>query len=650
LFAATYKLNQQRVFLILKRFVPVIIVLITCILSPNNLRAQQQVAVTDALNQHIFSYKEIYCLEDTGGKYTLNQVLSPQISSGFKASWSSTPQNYHLKSVYWYRITIKYPAKTHKNWILEFFDQTIDDIAVYSPGEDGLYEVEKFGALNKFGDRQFQHKNFEVRLAASPGKEVTYYFRMKSHQTADVIIVLRSVNWFIQYALNEYLMFGLFYGMILIFAFYNLMMFIAVRQRQHIYYVLYTLSVGFYELCSDGIGYQYFWPNAPVWNEYAYGFALCCVSVFALMFTNKLLFVKTKAPVLYKLINTVIVLRVAFLILCLTVNRHWFNYKFLEAIPLCIAFYTGIYILRKGYRPARFFVLGYSFLSFGVALKLLITLDVWWLNFGALSYYSLSLCFILEMMFLAFAVGDKVRLLKSDRDKAQRETIKQLTDNQKLKEEINSKLEAQVEERTREVTEKAGIIENQNADLSRVNKLLQEHTEEISRMNVLLEKDNQELHANIEKVSHDRIMSAGVDFEEFSKIYPDQDSCHKFLAELKWQDGYQCQKCENTHFFKGHMPYSRRCSKCSYEESVTAYTIFQNTRIPITKAFYMIFLVYSTNGKISSHKLSEILTIRQSTCWAYSNRIKKLLTTRKGAAKNSNKEGWSKLVLETQPD
>lgn len=627
-----------------------VLILLGCLLSSTNLYAQQKVDIDSGVNQHIFSYKEIYCLEDTGGKFTFNQILSPQLSSKFTPSWSSTPQNYNLKSVYWYRIVIKYPASTNKNWILELFDQTIDDITVYSPTGKGVYQVDKFGALNKFSNRQFQHKNFEVRLNISPGKECTYYFRIKSHQTADVIIVLRTVSWFIQYALNEYLLFGIFYGMILVFAFYNLVMFIAIRHIQHLYYVLYTLSVGFYELCTDGIGYQYLWPNLPLWNQYAHGFALCFISVFALMFTNKLLFVKSKAPFLYKLINAVIVIRIAFFILCLTVNKQWFNYRFLEAIPLCVAFFTGIYILKKGYRPARFFVVGYSFLFIGVALKLLIMLDVWWLNFGAISYYSLSLCFILEMTFLAIAIGDKVRILKNEKVKAQRDTIKQLRHNQKLKENINIKLETQVKERTQEVIEKANIIEQQNEDLNRVNQILQQQAADIFRMNLLLEKDNQELHSSFEKVSRDRIMSAGVDFEEFSKIYPDTDSCYKFLADLKWRDGYKCHKCDNTHFFNGHLPYSRRCSKCSYEESVTSYTIFQNTRIPITKAFYMIFLVYSTNGKISSHKLSEILTIRQSTCWSYSNRIKKLLSTRKSSAKNSSNEGWSTLVLENDTD
>jgi len=56
--------------------------------------------------------------------------------------------------------------------------------------------------------------------------------------------------------------------------------------------------------------------------------------------------------------------------------------------------------------------------------------------------------------------------------------------------------------------------------------------------------------------------------------------------------------------------------------------------------------MYSTNGKISSHKLSEILSIRQSTCWAYSSRIKKAMTARKKETKNAGDKGWSMLVIE----
>ncbi|HEX3386313.1 MAG TPA: transposase, partial [Mucilaginibacter sp.] len=161
-----------------------------------------------------------------------------------------------------------------------------------------------------------------------------------------------------------------------------------------------------------------------------------------------------------------------------------------------------------------------------------------------------------------------------------------------------------------------------------------------------LERDKEVLQHDFEKVARDRIMSTEVDFEEFSRIYPDADSCYRLLAELKWRQGYKCHKCGNEHSFGGRTPYSRKCTKCSHEESVTAFTLLHNIRIPITKGFYLIFLVYSSNGKISSHKLAEILEIRQSTCWQYSNRIKKLLPGRTRKTKPESGEGWSKLLLE----
>ncbi len=341
-----------------------------------------------------------------------------------------------------------------------------------------------------------------------------------------------------------------------------------------------------------------------------------------------------------------IALRTIFLFLCLFVNRNWFSFKFVEAILLLLGFYTGYHIWKRGYRPARFYVLGYSFLTVGFFIKLLILIDPNWVPFGPITHYSLSLCFVLEMTFFSFAIGDKMRLLKKKRDIVHRKVIEEHELNNKLKDTLNKNLEQQVMERTREVFEKSTIIEAQNSKLMAVNDLLQKQAEEISRMNILLEQDNIALQQDVQKVTKARIMSADVDFEEFSKIYPDSDSCYSFLANLKWKDGYECRKCNNKCYISGHIMFSRRCSKCGYEESVTTNTIFHNSRIPITKAFYMIFLIYSTKGKISSHKLSEILSIRQSTCWAYSSKIKKTLKEKRREISNAHEEGWSKIVLE----
>lgn len=623
-----------------------IVLFLLSVIAGFHVSAQQPVTISEELDQHIFTYGEIEYLEDPGGQFTIAQLQSPAANNLFKPSFQSTPQNHRLGVVYWYRIRIKHVPSVKKHFILEYFDQTIDEITAYMPDGNGHYQARQLGDRYHFGQRLFRHKNFELELDNSRGGEQLYYFRIRSAQIADVIIVLRSVNKFIGYALNEYFSFGIFYGMILIFSFYNLIMFLAVRQVQYLYYVLYNLSVALYEACTDGIAYQYLWPGAPAWNQYAFAVPLCLMSIFALLFTRKLLYVRSRAPILDKVLLGIIAARIGLFFAALLFNRSWFNYKFIEMIPLAVAFYAGIYIWLRGYRPARFFVLAYSFLFVGFMLKFFIMLGYDWLNFGVVSYYSLSFCFILEMFFLSFAIGDKVRLLKRKKDKAQRQIIRQMSENARLKDGLNRELESQVKERTRELSEKSELIAQQNEELQEANLLLQAQSEEISRMNALLEQDNKELQTNVEKVSRARVLSAPVDFEEFSRIYPDKESCFRFLSELKWSQGYSCRKCGHDHYFHGHLIYSRRCAKCGYEESVTANTILQNTRIDINKAFYMIFLVYSTKGKISSHKLSEILNIRQSTCWSYSSRIRKVMEERKKSLRQSDEKGWSKLVME----
>ncbi len=33
---------------------------------------------------------------------------------------------------------------------------------------------------------------------------------------------------------------------------------------------------------------------------------------------------------------------------------------------------------------------------------------------------------------------------------------------------------------------------------------------------------------------------------EFQEKFPDNDSCQNFLAEMKWPDGFKCERCQNN--------------------------------------------------------------------------------------------------------
>ncbi|GAB2687950.1 hypothetical protein GCM10027037_07870 [Mucilaginibacter koreensis] len=618
--------------------------------------AQQPIAINGDLLEHIFVNKEIKYLEDAGDKLNIQQISSSAYQNRFKSNKDFYPKNYNHHWAYWYRVKLKFPAKLpYNSSMFEFFDQTTDEVTAYLPEPNGGYRVEHAGENLLFDKRLFKHKNFEFLITnLSPG-EHTYYFKIKSKNRVNVIIVYRTFKRFIYYTLSEYMIYGLFYGMIIIFCLHNLLMYLAVKRRQYLIYVLYIISIGLYEMSVDGIGFQYLWPQWPELNDYVYGIALYCVSLFALIFTQELLQVKARHLRLYRLINVVMLLRTLFFVYCLCFNRGMFMLKYLEFVPLALAFYTGITIYRNGFKPARFFVVGYSVLFTGFLIKGAYVLGIIRFLPAPAGHYSITISFVIEMIFLSFSIGDQIRILRRDSDEAKEEVIHQMKINGELKDTLNRELEQQVQDRTREVVEqakdihnKAAIIEQQNESLLQVNLILERQAEEICRMNVLLEKDNTQLKTRIASVTDARALSAELSFEEFCTNYPDPEACYKFLGELKWAKGYRCLRCENTKYCNGRAAYSRRCTKCAYEESVLLNTIFHNTRIPIIKAFYLVYLMFNSKGNISSHQLSEKLSLRQSTCWAYASRVKRAMEDQRKHRRKGTKTGWASLVLEPE--
>lgn len=223
----------------------------------------------------------------------------------------------------------------------------------------------------------------------------------------------------------------------------------------------------------------------------------------------------------------------------------------------------------------------------------------------------------------------------------------------------NRVLESQVEERTSEVVRQKENLSIQAENLRKANKSiaskniqLEEHSEkirtqaeEIYRMNELLKKDNINLEENVRELSKARVMQKRVSFTEFKQIYPDIESCNRFLFELKDQKGYACLKCTNTSFSIARDRYSRRCSKCGYNESVTVGTIFYRIKFPIDKAFYILYLV-SMGRELTVDELAGLISLRRETCWAFRNKVMGVMKKRK-RFKNP-REGWKELILNSK--
>ena len=109
---------------------------------------------------------------------------------------------------------------------------------------------------------------------------------------------------------------------------------------------------------------------------------------------------------------------------------------------------------------------------------------------------------------------------------------------------------------------------------------------------------------------------------EFAQeLFDDSEKVLKFIAEIKWKDGFTCRNCGHTNFCEGKTAASRRCTRCKKEESASANTIFHNVKFPINKAFYISYNVCVLGKDFSSYNYSDQLGLNQMTCWKFRKRI-----------------------------
>jgi hypothetical protein len=195
--------------------------------------------------------------------------------------------------------------------------------------------------------------------------------------------------------------------------------------------------------------------------------------------------------------------------------------------------------------------------------------------------------------------------------------IIQHQENASLKDKVNKELEMKIRQRTVE-------LEQKNLLLAETNNKLIEQTKQINTINSKLDLDNWKLKNNIKEILQDRLINKNLTLEQFQKIFPDEITCFKFLDKLKWENGYHCSKCANDKYSHGQHKFARRCTRCGYDESITANTIFHRIKFPLEKAFYILYVTNNRKNESTLDELSVTLDLRRNTIWSFKKKIEEL--------------------------
>jgi hypothetical protein len=121
----------------------------------------------------------------------------------------------------------------------------------------------------------------------------------------------------------------------------------------------------------------------------------------------------------------------------------------------------------------------------------------------------------------------------------------------------------------------------------------------------------------------------GVNSISFHQRFKSEVDCLEYLSLLKWDQGYSCKRCGNLTYCSGKRPFNRRCTKCRYDESPTAGTMFDKVKFSLLIAFHIVFKVSTKKKGMSSMELSKEFELRQPTCWAFKWKIQQAMQSSK---------------------
>jgi transposase-like protein len=111
-------------------------------------------------------------------------------------------------------------------------------------------------------------------------------------------------------------------------------------------------------------------------------------------------------------------------------------------------------------------------------------------------------------------------------------------------------------------------------------------------------------------------------YREFAARFPDEEACSQFLEALRWPQGFICPACGVVgtpwRDSRGRLV----CPTCRHQTTVTAGTILEKTRTPLTTWFEAAWHVTTTKNGFSAKSLERTLGTRYRVAWSLLQRFR----------------------------
>ena len=365
-------------------------------------------------------------LEDPNKNLTISEVSSPDFSQKFVPSNWHTPTFGYTASAYWGRLSLANSSRQDQEWILSLEHQLIDHIDLYlpDPQQPQTWLRKKTGLIYPFATRDIPDRLPAFRIPLPAQSDQIIYLRLETTTSLIVDANLSSPVLFWQHRSTTNFWIGISYGIISFAILYNLFLLISLRDLGYLYYVIIALGIIIRFVVIDGMGTQYLWPNTVLDKSALSLIPLCAISII-LQWTSEFLQTRQFLPRwhrylrLYQIIA--LLLSIGFICFPYQPMATLTSYFLLATIGLTTL--LGILTYRRGYYPARYYLLSCFSLFFSVFLSQLAFIGIIPGSFWVRESPRGGL--IALMVFLSLALGDRINLLKAEKLQEQQKALEE---------------------------------------------------------------------------------------------------------------------------------------------------------------------------------------------------------------------------------
>ncbi|MFC3788249.1 ATP-binding protein [Paenibacillus sp. GCM10012307] len=406
-----------------------------------------EIRLTEGLQQ-VRLNEGMHVLSDPDGMLTYAQAQEFRTEERFAPASGRSSFGLDGKT-YWIQTTITNES-TLDRWVLRLSNAIVDSVDLYADGQQ-LNTTENSDNGKKLDDHYW---SYELVLPAN--HPVTLYLRVTTMGAMILPLDLMNASVYYDKLRAEFILFGLYYGFVMLMAAYIFMMYIFMKNVAYFYYLLYIIFFALSQLVWNGLPQELLGEQSELirfllrilgsYEDIFLFFFILCLW-FVLFFLDRVLQIKVYAPKL-RYAATAIKWASPFVVLALLFHLPGFStiaiwYEFIVFMVLIASIFYSVF---RGNIAARYIVLGVISI-FGLAIPaVLYTFGL--VQHSLLTHYGYQLGSITEFIIFAAALSYQTRQNERGKINAQRQMIVNQEKLVRTLEQWNEELEHTVSERT----------------------------------------------------------------------------------------------------------------------------------------------------------------------------------------------------------